>query len=528
MDAGTPRKLERRAPLSLRGCGVLLRALICSMTGVIGCAAQEASVLEKVEQYRRSHESEILSEFKAMLSIPNHHLDHANIVRNAEFIETSLKKRGVVTRLLSTTGAPPVVYGELLRPGAKFTIGLYAHYDGQAVAQPDWRTPPFRPALVDVSGKELPIEHTKEFPPEARLYARSAGDDKAPIQAALAALDALKSAGIEPTVNLKFLFEGEEEPDSPHFQTTLKAHPDVLRADIWLLSDGPIHPSRQMQVYFGARGERVLDITAYGPIRPLHSGHYGNWAPNPIVLLTQLLASMRDEDGGILIEKLDAGVRPLTPAEEAVLERAPTPDEALRIELQLAETEDSDARLARRILLPAVNVIGIRGGHVGVDATNIISTEAVAAVDFRFVPDQTLESVEKAVEEHVRNQGFFIVRDTPDSETRLKHNKIMKLSWRPGYAGYRTSPDLPQVRAIVRSITRAMGGPPIEIVGVGATVPMYHLSSDGQVPVIGVPIANHDNNQHAANENVRLQNLWDGIAIFAAIFTSRDHPRQTD
>ncbi|MGH8242658.1 MAG: M20/M25/M40 family metallo-hydrolase [Steroidobacteraceae bacterium] len=503
-------------------CGSLrIPAVVCAVMLAIPAAGEEG-VLDKVQEYRRAHESEILSEFRAMLSIPNYYRDAANIRRNADFIAAAFRKRGVATRLLEIPDAPPVVYGELLRKGAQLTIGVYAHYDGQAVAQPDWRTSPFEPKLLDALGQEISIDATRQFPSEARLYARSAGDDKAPIQAVLAALDALKAAGIKPVANLKFLFEGEEEPDSPHLQQILGAHPEVLRADIWLLSDGPIHPSRQMQVYFGARGERVLDITAYGPAHPIHSGHYGNWAPNPIVLLTRLLASMRDEDGRILIKGLSDGVRSLTAAEEAVLERAPSPDDALRAELQLAQTEGDGAPLARRILLPAVNLIGIRGGHVGADATNIISTEAVAAIDFRFVPDQTLDSVEKAVERHVRDQGFFIVRETPDAETRRRHARIVKLSWRPGYAGFRTSPDLPQVHAVVRAVALATGREPIEIVGVGATVPMFHLSSDGRVPVIGLPIANHDNNQHAANENVRLQNLWDGIAIFAAIFTSMD------
>jgi len=319
-------------------------------------------------------------------------------------------------------------------------------------------------------------------------------------------------------VNLKFFFEGEEEAGSPHLQTILDKYSGLRRTDAWILCDGPVHQSHRMQVYFGARGTTDLELTAYGPNRGLHSGHYGNWAPNPIVLLTHLLDSMRDTDGRILIPGFYDGVRALSDKERRALAEVPNTDEALKRELGLAWTEGGATPLAEEILKPALNVRGILGGHVGRQAANVISSEASASIDFRLVPDQTLERVRRAVESHISKQGFFIVKDTPDAETRLSHPRLIRLSWGSGYPAARTPMDLPASRAVVEVIERTIGGPIVKMPGLGGSIPMYLFEGTSHTPVIGVPIANYDNNQHSANENIRLQNLWDGIEIFAGLF----------
>src|SRR5205085_10488992 len=124
--------------------------------------------------------------------------------------------------------------------------------------------------------------------------------------------DAMKNAGIDPSANLKFIFEGEEEASSPHLPQYFDRDAADLKVDGWIIADGPIHPSRKMEVYFGARGVTGVEITTYGAVRPLHSGNYGNWAPNPAIMLARLLASMRDDNGRILIPGFYDDVRPLT------------------------------------------------------------------------------------------------------------------------------------------------------------------------------------------------------------------------
>ena len=334
----------------------------------------------------------------------------------------------------------------------------------------------------------------------------------------LAALDALRAARAQPSVNLKFVFEGEEEAGSPHLASYISQYHSELVTDGWLLCDGPVHQSRHMQLYFGARGVTDLEITVYGPARPLHSGHYGNWAPNPIVMLTHLLDSMRDDDARILIEHFYDDVAALTGAESDALSAIPPYDDNLKSELALGRAEGS-LPLNEAILQPAINLRGILGGHVGEQASNTISTEARASIDFRLVPAQTPERVRQLVEAHVAKQGFFIVHEEPDAAMRQAHPRVAKLVWGPGYPAARTPLDAPLSRRVANVISQATGVEAYRLPSLGGSVPMYLFTDGGRTPVVGVPIVNHDNNQHAANENVRLQNLWDGIEVFAALFS---------
>jgi acetylornithine deacetylase/succinyl-diaminopimelate desuccinylase-like protein len=491
--------------------------------GLLSAHEQPTSTRETIRHYRVTHEWQILQEFAQFLSIPNQASDVPNIERNAEAIVRMLQSRNISTQLLRTTGAPPAVFGTLTSPGATHTVSFYAHYDGQPADPKQWTAPPFSPVLrtgeLESGGQIVswssPPEHVE---PEWRLYARSASDDKAPIIGFMTALDALNEAKISLSVNIKFLFEGEEEIGSPHLETILSKYADLLKTDVWILCDGPVHQSGLMQVFFGARGTTDLDITVYGPNRGLHSGHYGNWAPNPIVLLTHLLDSMRDANANILIPGFYDDVRPLTAQERSALAQLPEYDEELKKELGLAWTEGGGTPLAEQILKPALNVRGIEAGHINSQAANVISTEAHASIDFRLVPNQSPGRVRDQVESHIARQGFFIVQQDPDAVIRQAHPRIVKLSWALGYPAARTSMDLPVSRAVVSVIERLVGHPIIKMPSLGGSIPMYMFQGSASVPVIGVPIANYDNNQHSANENIRLQNLWDGIDLYAALF----------
>ncbi|MGH9760483.1 MAG: M20/M25/M40 family metallo-hydrolase, partial [Blastocatellia bacterium] len=447
----------------------------------------------------------------------------------------------VRTRLLEVEGVPPVVYGELPSPGATRTITFYAHYDGQPVDPRQWQDNPFTPVLRDKrledGGRPVDMSALPEhLNPEWRLYARSSGDDKVPIIGMVAALDALKASGIHPSVNLKFFFEGEEEAGSPHLQSVLDRFGDLLKTDAWMLCDGPVHQSNRIEVFFGARGTTDLEMTVYGPNRALHSGHYGNWAPNPIVMLTHLLDSMRDQDAHILIPGYYDDVKPITDADRRALAELPEVDQALKKELGLDWVEGGGASLAQQILKPALNVRGILGGHVGAQAANAISTEATASIDLRLVPDQTPENVRKRVEDFIAHQGYFIVRQAPDLATRLAHPKIVRLNWGPGYAAARTAMDLPISKDVAAAIESTLGEPIVKMPALGGSIPMYlfqsagdvkggdrapgggRVTGGGRVPVIGIAIANYDDNQHTANENLRLGNLWQGIEVYAGLF----------
>jgi len=517
-------------------------------------AAQERSataIRNAVREYRQQHEVEIVRSYAQLLSLPNVASDTANIKRNADAISKMLEQRGFHTQELNVPGAPPAVYGELNTPGAKHTLLFYAHYDGQPVDKAQWTSDPWQAVIrpsnpepglpgtpvlrpsnpepglplrdADVDSKAIRLE-TLNGPlnPEWRIYARSASDDKAPIQAVLTAIDALRAAKVPIGVNVKVFFEGEEEAGSPHLAEIFRQNAGLLKGDLWVLSDGPVNQTRRMQLYFGARGVTDLELTVYGPGRVLHDGHYGNWAPNPAAVLVDLLAHMRDATSHILIPGFYDDVRALTEAEREAIAQIPDVDAQLKQELGLGWTESAGAQLPLAITQPALNIRGIEAGHVEEKAQNAISTTAKASIDFRLVPNQTPERVHQLVEQFITQQGFYIVRQTPDIETRRQHAKVIKVSWGPGYKAARVAMDDPAVQPVVSAMEQTVGSPVIKMPLLGGSVPMYLFNDMLKTPVVGLPIANHDNNQHGANENLRLQNLWDGIEVFAGILAGAE------
>ena len=506
----------------------LFRTLICTILALPVPLYAQASVdatsfRAAAERYRASHEADILGEFVDLLAIPNLASDRVNIRRNAERLVESLEKRGVAAHLLELEGVPPVVFGELRSPGTTRTVVLYAHYDGQPVDPSQWATPPWSPTFrnkpLDEGGAIIPIPAgSARISGESRLFARSAGDDKATIIAMLAALDAMRAAGLHSSVNLKFFFEGEEEAGSPHLRRMLERYRDVLGADAWLFCDGPNHQTGQQQILLGVRGITGMELTVYGPTRPLHSGHYGNWAPNPGSMIANLIASMRDDDGRIRIAGFYRDVRPISASERRAVSAIPPVDVELRRSVGLAATEAKDAPLTERIMLPALNVRGIQVGAIGEQAANVISSEARASFDFRLVPDQTPEHVRDLVNAHIRAKGYFVTEDSVTMAMRLAHSKIARVRWGSGaYPASRAPMDLPFARAVLRAVGDGLGRPPLLLPTMGGSIPAYLFGQVLHTPVIILPIANYDDNQHAANENLRIQNLWDGIDVYAGI-----------
>jgi acetylornithine deacetylase/succinyl-diaminopimelate desuccinylase-like protein len=474
--------------------------------------------------FREVNVSRILHEFVEILAIPNVARDSSNIRKNALWIADRLSRRGVDARVWSLPEAPPVVFGELRAPGVTRTLGIYIHYDGQPVDRSEWRHPPWQPTLytgpIEEGGEARPMPRPGEFvDPESRLYARSAGDDKAPLVAVLAALDGLAAAGLEPTVNLKLLLEGEEEAGSGHLGAYFDRYREDLVVDLWLICDGPVHQSRRPQLVFGVRGYTGLDITVYGATHYLHSGHYGNWAPNPALVLASLLASMKDPEGRVYIRDFYATTAPITEKERSALAALPQYDDHMRRELALHSTEADNASLAERLLLPSLNIRGLASGRVGASARNVIPPQATASLDIRLASGNDPIAMLDLVESHIRKEGFQIVRDDPDRETRLAHPRIAKVTRRPGYRAVRTPLDSSAVRPIIEAVTRAAGESPLLVPTMGGSLPLYLFTEKLSSPLVILPIANHDNNQHAPNENLRLANLWYGIDLMTALFT---------
>jgi acetylornithine deacetylase/succinyl-diaminopimelate desuccinylase-like protein len=356
--------------------------------------------------------------------------------------------------------------------------------------------------------------------PEWRIYARSAGDDKAPLGALLPVLQAFRAAGVSPTSNIKFFFEGEEEAGSRHLAQYFEMYGDRLAdIDLWLLLDGPVHQSGSPLITFGVRGVTGMEVTVYGPLRPLHSGHYGNWAPVPGQMLANLLASMKDDDGTVRVAGFYDTVEPVGDAERTALEMLPAYDDQLKRELGLKRTEGQPQPLAERLLLPSLTVRGLESGNVGPLARNVIPATATAALGIRLVKGNDPEHMLDLVEAHIRTQGYHIVRADPSLETRLQHQRIAKVARGDGYPAARTSMDVPIARQILVAAERASSSRLVVMPALGGSLPLYLFTDMLGAPALIVPVANHDNNQHAANENLRIGNLWYAIDLYGAILT---------
>ena len=476
---------------------------------------------QQVDAWRAAHEAQIIAQFDRLLRFPSVAADPSGTAAAAAWLEQQLRSRGFETRLLTVPGAPPVVYGALATPGATRTVVFYAHYDGQPVTPSQWATPPFDPVLrtapLGAGGHVVDRKTTAPpYQPEWRLYGRSTGDDKVSEIAFLAAFDALKSLGRKPSVNIKVVWEGEEEAGSPHLADNLRANKDLLSSDLWLIGDGPVHQSGRPLLFFGARGTIGLDATIYGPVKALHDGHYGNWVPNPAAMAAELIAELRAPDGRVLIPGFMHDVRPETNPERQAISALPPVEGQLKDEFEIARGE-SRGGLTEAIMRPALNVRGLRAGKVGSEAANAIPTDAEVSIDFRLVPNQKPDTVRAELESFLRAKGWTIVTDTPDSATRRAHAKIIKIDWERGYAAFRSDMASRAARAVIAAAGRASDQPVAVMPMLGGSVPLYVFDDIFHVPLVGLPVANHDDNQHAANENVRLQNVWDGIDAYAAM-----------
>ena len=468
-----------------------------------------AQTQDKVREYRRANERQILKEFTTLLAIPNVASDTQNIRRNAALIVEMMKQRGLNPRLLegSNPATPPAVYGEWNTPGAQRTILVYAHYDGQPTDPKQWtETAPWEPVFRS-----------------ERIYARSASDDKAGVMAILTAFSALKDKGVALTSNVKFFFEGEEEAGSPHLGEIIDRNKDLLAAEVWIIGDGPVHQSGRKQVVFGARGDTNVDVTVYAAKRPLHSGHYGNWSPNPAHMLARLLASMKDDDGRVTIEGWYADAEPLGEAERRAIAEAPQYDEELKGQLGIKRTEGGGKSLLELINLPSLNINGFASGDVGALARNVIPTTATAVLDLRLVKGNDHQRQVQRLVEHIRKQGYQVVDRDPTDAERAQYPLLARVNVRPGgYNAERTRMDLPISKAVIDAVQSTSQEKIVLLPTSGGSLPLSIISGRLKTVTISVPIANYDNNQHAENENIRLQNFWDGIETWAAIMTMKN------
>ena len=503
-----------------------MKRTILAALALAAAAAAPADVTAQVRAWRTQHEKDILRELYDLVSIPNVATDAANIRRNAEALTRMFEKRRFAPEIVPTAGTSPLVVAERRLPTLRRTITFYFHYDGQPVNASEWiYEPPFKPVIVaehsdSEQGRTITLETWRDaIDPTWRIYGRSTSDDKSPIVAFLSAVEALDASNIGLTSNVRVIMEGEEEAGSPNLEAAVRDHADRIRGDALLLVDGPRHASDRPTLSFGARGIMNAIVTVYGPARDMHSGNYGNWAPNPALQLAKLLASMKDDNGRVTIDGFYDDVTPLTAEEKQAI--ADIPDEApmLMKTFGFSRPESPD-RLELRHNLPTLNIDAYEsGGGTGGQGRTIIPATATARLDLRFVKHVDPTKQFERLVAHVRKQGFFLVDKEPDAATRAAHPLIASVTRVGGYPAGRTPLDLPIARAITKAVSDASNGQIVRLPTLGGSAPFYLFSDVLKVPTIGLSIVNFDNNQHGPNENVKIKNIWDGIETMAAILT---------
>ena len=487
--------------------------------------AQDTAV-GRVRAWRTQHEPQILRELFDLLAIPNVASNTADIERNAKALTRMFEKRRFLPETITTGGAPLVV-AERRAPNAPRTVTFYFHYDGQPVDAPEWtHAPPFSPVIVaDLAsgGRTMKLDEVRgAIDPEWRVFGRSSSDDKSPIVAFLAAIDALDAADIPLTSNVRVLMEGEEEAGSPNLEAAVRAHADRVRGDALILVDGPRHASDRPTMNFGSRGMMGATITVYGASRDLHSGNYGNWAPNPALDLARLLASMKQADGRVTIDGFYDDVVPLTATERNAIDDIPDVEATLMKTYGFSRRENPAERLELRHNQPTINVNALAaGGGVGGQGRTIIPGSASAKIDVRLVKAIDPATQFDRIVAHVRKQGYVVVDAEPDAATRAAYPLLARVTRNGGYPAGRTSMETPLAAAVAKALSDAAGGQLVRLPTIGGSTPFYLFADVLGVPTFGLSMVNFDNNQHGANENLKIKNLWEGIDSMAALLTMR-------
>lgn len=484
--------------------------------------SQPSELAAEIRDFVAANQNGIVRELAEAVSIPSVASDRENIRRKAEWLRTRFERRGFEARLLET-GGNPLVFAEL-DSGAGTTVLLYCHYDGQPVDPARWDqespwTPVMRNGRVEDGAPEVEgFLELDEFGRDWRLYARTAADDTSPIIGILAALDALRATGRAPTVNLKVILDGEEEAGSPSLVPAIARYRELLASDLMLILDGPIHASNRPTVVFGARGIQTVQLTAFGPRFPLHSGHFGNWAPNPAQLLARLLASMKDDSGKVLIEGFYDEVE-FDERDREVMAAVPDDEEALRRLFGIAVADAVGSSLQEARNLPSLNVRGMQSAWVGDDVRTVVPSEAVAEIDLRLVPETHSTNLLGKLLSHIRAQGWHVVEEKPTEQERSLHRKLVRVRAEPATEAYRTPLDDALAARFIRRLQEVKSERPILIRTSGGTVPISPFIEALGFPALSLPIVNFDNNQHSPNENVRLGHFFEGIVSIAAVLT---------
>ena len=470
-------------------------------------------------------------EYLDLLAIADVADNPADIQRNAAFLQQAFNRRGFKTQLLANPAKRPLVLAELTTTaaGAK-TLLLYIHFDGQPVIPEEWaQKSPFDPVVKqrDEHGAWHEVARDRllaqPFDPELRVFARAASDDKAPIVMLLTAVDLLTAQGKASASNIKVILDSEEEIGSPSLAGVVKSNAAAFKADALVILDGPVHGSGRPTLVFGNRGIAQATLVVYGPRSPLHSGHFGNYVPNPALRLAALLASMKDDGGRVLVEGYYEGIA-LTADDRATLAATGDDEAALRKRAGIARAESVGATYQEALQYPSLNVRGMVSAAVGPKAANIVPSDATAELDLRTTPETDGRRLFELIRKHIEKQGYHLTDGPPSDAERAAYDKLASFRLGSVQSAERTPMDSPLARWAVAALKSATapdpGSDPVRIRMMGGTVPTDVLIDALHLPFIGVPTVNADNNQHAHDENLRIGNFISGTQTLYSLLVT--------
>ena len=484
-------------------------------------AAQPQEVL-RVREWRGQNEGRILTELMQLLSLPNVNSNRADIAKNGDLLTTMFERRGFQVSRWDSRGSP-VVFARRDVPNARGSVVFYFHYDGQASDPKEWtRGAPYTPTPF-LGDKPFTITpQSSAIDPNVRIYARSASDDKGPIVAFLAAIDGLIATKAAIPWSIRVVLDGEEEGGSGAFNPTIQEHAADVKSDLAIIVDSPRHPSGLPTVYYGARGGSGATIKVFGGIGDLHSGNYGNFVTDPAMALAKLIATMKDANNNVTIKGFYDDVVPLTAAERRAIDEIPNIDQKLLEEFGLARQEHPGSRIELQHNRPTLSVLGLEAGQVYSGTRSAIPGSASARIEMRLVKGLTPQKQVDLLVAHIREQGFHVVDKEPDLAARRKYPLIAQVIRRGGGGGgfgiAKTSMENP-VTARAADAIRALNQRLVQLPTIGGGLPFGVFSDVLALPTIGLAVVNFDNNQHAANENIRVGHFWEAIEIFAALVT---------
>ncbi len=438
-------------------------------------------------EYARSHRDEFLDELKAFLSIPSisTQAEHKpDIERAAVWLRDRLQDAGFPRAEVMPTAGHPVVYGEWMAAGADApTILIYGHYDVQPPDPLDlWETPPFEPTVV---GDDL--------------FARGASDDKGQLYVHVKAMEAFRETEGAPPVNVKCIFEGEEESGSPSLEPFIREHTDLLAADVAVVSDTGMLGKETPSIVYGLRGLAYVEVEVTGPDHDLHSGLYGGAVLNPINALCAMIARLHDEDGRITIPGFYDRVRPLSDEERAELAEAPFDRQEWLEEAGVTTDwgEPDYTIIERTSARPTLDVNGIWGGYIEPGAKTVLPSKACAKISMRLVPDQDPVRIGQLFRDYFTD----IAPQGVDVAVRPLHGGEPAIVDR----------DSPAMKAASRAYAKAFGKEPV-LVRRGGSIPVVAtfqkvLGVETVLMGFGLP----DDRLHSPNEKFHLPNFYRGI-----------------